>query len=711
MAIIGKIRNHSALAVVIIGIAIFAFILGDVGRSTIRGNINVGEVNGEEFTYMNFEREAEENAEMTKKSQQKQNLTNDEMFSIRNQVWNEFVRKNVYNTQYEKLGISVGEEELLDLTTGANPHQYLAQNFQDPQTGVFNREMFDNFMQNLDQLDAETYAQVEFIIDLIEEDAKTQKYNTLVLHGFYTPTAFLEFDYNQKNTKIDASVVQVPYNTIADSTIVLTDADNTKYYNEHINNYKQQEEERAIEYVVFDVVPSHSDFVTTQNQMNEIYKEFATIDANEIPRFIGFNTDASGGYDSTWKKQGDLPVRIDSIMFNSEIGTTIPPYNENQKLFTYRLMAKEMRSDTMDAQHILISYQGAAGADTSVKRNKDQAEKLADSLKNVLKRSNASSIMGMMAMQYSDDPAKIDNQGEYKRFPDGQMIHPFNEAVQHGKQGDLVVVETIFGYHVIKIGEKNKPNEMVRIAAIERDILPSSQTIQMEYNKASSFAGENADLESFRNAAQGAGYNVRTYEAVRTTTNNIPGIAQSRNIVQWAYNEDTKKGAISKVFESENQFVVATLVEIKPKGFRSMESVKASFEALAKREKKAEMLMQQVNEKGVSDLNTLASAFNTTVADAKNISFSSFNISNFGREPEVIGCVLATAEGTISAPIKGNNGIYVVKNEKTVAATPKTDFANEKRTARNMFTSRVTNNLQKVLEDQAKIVDNRVMFY
>lgn len=711
MAIIGKIRNHSALAVVIIGVAIFAFILGDVGRSTIRGDINVGEVNGEEFTYMNFEREAEENAEMTKKSQQKQNLTNDEMYQIRNQVWNEFVRKNVYGNQFEKLGISVGEEELVDLTTGANPHQYLAQNFKDPQTGAFNREVYDNFMQNLDQLDPETYAQVEFIIDLIEEDTKTQKYNTLVSKGFYTPTAFLEFDYLQKNTNVDYSVVQVPYSSIPDSTIVLSDADYQKYYNENKNRYKQPTEQRGIEYIVFDVTPSQSDFELTQKQINDIYKEFETIQETEVPRFIGFNTDASGGYDSSWKKQGDLPVRIDSMMFNSEIGTTIPPYVENQKFFTYRLMAREMRSDTMDAQHILISYKGAYGADTSVKRNKEQAEKLADSLSVVLKKGNMSSLMGFMAMQYSNDPSAKENQGEFKRFADGTMVPQFNEAVQKGKTGEIVVVETIFGYHIIKIGAKNKPQEYVRVATIERDIVPSSQTIQMEYGKASVFVGENPKLDAFREAAQKAGYNVRTYESVTTNSMNIPGIAQPRSIVQWVFNKETKEGEVSKVFETENQFVVAVLVDIKPKGFRSLKSVKASFETLAKREKKAQMLMKQIEEKNATDLNTLASAFNTTVAEVQNINFSTFNISNFGREPEVVGHILGMDDGATSKPIKGNNGVYMVKNNKTTAAAAKTDFKNERRTAASSLNSRVTNNLQKVLEDKADIRDNRVRFY
>lgn len=712
MAIIGKIRNHSALAVVIVGVAILAFVLGDVGRSTIRGDINVGAVNGEELTYMNFEREAEENAEMTKKSQQKQSLTNDEMFQIRNQVWNEFVRKNVYGKQFEKLGISVGEEELIDLTTGANPHQYLAQNFKDPNTGIFNREVFDNFMQNLDQLDPETYAQVEFIIDLIEEDAKTQKYNTLISKGFYMPTALLEFDYNQKNTNIDYSVVQVPYSLIADSTIVLTDADYQKYYDENKNRYKQPTEQRAIEYIVFDVTPSQADFELAQKQITEIYQEFSTIEANEIPRFIGFNTDASGGYDSSWKKQGDLPVRVDSILFNSEVGTAIPPYVENQKFFTYRLMAKEMRSDTMDAQHILIAYKGAYGADTAVKRNKEQAEKMADSLKTVLSKGATSNLFGVFAMQYSNDPSVKENQGEFKRFADGTMVPQFNEAVQKGKQGDIVVVETLFGYHVIKIGSKNKPQQFVRVAVIEREIVPSSQTIQMEYGKANVFAGENSTLEAFRNAAQTAGYNVRTYEAVTTSSMNIPGVAQPRSIVQWVFNEKTKKEDISKVFETENQFVVAVLVDIRPKGYRSLESVKSSIETVVKREKKAEMLMKQIQEKNVSqDLNALASAFNTTPAQVQSVNFSTFNVSNFGREPEVLGHVLGIKEGAVSQPIKGNNGVYIVKAEKTTPATAKTDFNNERRMASTSLNARVANSLQKVLEEKSDIRDNRVKFY
>lgn len=709
MAIIGKIRKHSAVTVIIIGVALFAFILGDVGRSTIRGNVNVGEVNGEDLSYMEFERKADENATLTKRSQQKQNLTNEEMIQIRNQVWQEFVRKTVYDAQFDKLGISIGESELIDVTTGANPHQYLAQNFTDPNTGTFNRETFDNFMQNLDQLDAETHFQVEFILDLIEEDIKTQKYNTLISKGFYTPTALLQFDYNQKNSYVDANVVQIAYKDIPDSTITLSDAAYKTYFENNINRYKQATENRGIDYVLFDVTPSQSDFDATRRQVNEIYSEFSSISAEDIPRFIGFNSDASGGYDSSWKREGFLPPQIDSVMFHSTVGTTIPPYVENQKFFMYRLMDKSMRSDTMDAEHILIAYQGAYGTEATVTRTKEQAEKLADSLKTAIKSNTMP--MSFYALQFSNDPSVQENKGEFKRFADETMVPEFNEAVQKGKKGDIVVVHTLFGYHVIKVGDKTKAQPCVRIAKIERDILPSSQTIQIEYSKANVFAGENKSVEDFLNKAQAAGYNVRTFDAVTTTTSNIPGIQQPRSIIQWVYNEKTKVGEVSKVFETENQFVVAVLKDIKPQGYRSLESVKPTIESLVKREKKAEILIQKVTEANASDLNQLATAFNTTVQESNNMSFATFNVGNFGREPEVVGYILGSPENVLSKPIKGNSGVYVYQNNKIKPAVEKTEFSAERRTAQSTFSSRVTNSLQKVLEDNSKIIDNRIMFY
>lgn len=709
MAIIGKIRKHSGLTILFVGVALLAFVIGDLSRGGFGGqNTNVGEILGEDVPYIEFERTVEEQVAISQMNRN-QPMTQEETFSVRNQVWNSYISDIVMGNQYKKLGLAISQDEMYDLVAGENPHQYIVSNFTNPQTGAVDKEQVLRTMSNLDQYEAGFQVQVANLFKLMKEDAINTKYRTLLNKGYYAPSAFAEMQYNRNNEKASIEIVQLPYSAIADSTVVLTDADYQKYYNEHKESYKQ-EETRKLEYIVFDVRPSQADFESARKYITELYNELSALSAIDVPMFINTNTDGAF-YDSTWVKKDALAPQIAEAFDNNAPGITIAPYLQGEAYYTSRFMAEAMRSDTMDAEHILIAYQGAMSAGEDAAPTRERAQFLADSLLAVVKKPN-SMPFELLVMMHSNDPGKVQNSGKYERFVDGQMVPEFNEAVQNGKKGDVVIAESVFGFHIIKIGEKNAPQKMFRVATIQRDVVPSDATMQVEYMKATKLASENRTIDAFRNAATENNYNVREQDRVQPMANGLTAVTQPRQIIRWAYNKDTKVGDVSPIFETDNQFVVAALSAINPKGYASMETQKTAIQNMVMREKKASMILDKVKGETSTNVNEIATKYSGTVPDAPiQINPNTMSLpNNFGREVEVVGATFGIEQGQFYGPIQGFNGIYFIKKTEQINADPKEDYSEEQTQMQSGFASRAYL-YQRELQEKANIKDNRFLFY
>jgi parvulin-like peptidyl-prolyl isomerase len=308
--------------------------------------------------------------------------------------------------------------------------------------------------------------------------------------------------------------------------------------------------------VVFDVVPSAEDRQQTREAVNQIYTDFRN--TSDYATFVNSTSDTR--YDSTWYKKGQLPVMIDSLLFSSPVGTFVPPYEDNNAWHIARLMDIQNRPDSMKAEHILIAYKGAYRAAESTTRTKEEAERLADSLLNVLRADNTK--LKALATSLSDDGSAKDNNGDLGWFEDGSMVYQFNEAVLNGKIGDLVKVSTPFGFHVIKITGKQEPVKKIRVAIIERAIVPSSKTFQDVYTKASTFAGEHNSQAKFDAAVTDEGLNKRSAPNLKEMGNSIPGIDNPREIVRWAF---TKGLNLAFPVFDVRAYVVAVLTAIREK--------------------------------------------------------------------------------------------------------------------------------------------------
>jgi len=496
----------------------------------------------------------------------------------------------------------------------------------------------------------------------------------------------------------------LPYTSISDSLIKLTDADYEKYYNE--NKYKyQQEDSRDIEYVSFEIIPSNEDREKINQDVTALYQEFVT--AENIKEFVNSTSDER--YDSTWHKKGTLPYQLDSLMFNSTIGTTFGPFIENNMFQMARLVDTQVRPDSLRASHILISYKGT-NVNPDTKLTKAQAKAKADSIYAIVK--NNAAKFDELASTINDDKTSAKTKGDLNWFADGMMVPEFNKAVIEGKVGDVKVVESQFGYHVIKITGKTTPTKKVRVAFVKRLMEPSSKTMQEIYGQASKFASEAKDAASFNKQIEAKKLSKRLAERVSINQNSLPGLENAREIVRWAFKEDTELGNISNVFDLDGRYIVANLKEIREKGIPTLAQVKEYIEPLVKREKKAEKIIATINKeiKTKADLELNYSALAMRV-DTAEVAFAATNLPGFGKEDEVIGTLFLLKEGQMSKPIKGNQAVFVLIPDKMTKAAPKADFTMDKRMMSNAFLTRCQREINDALKKIAEIEDNRLLFY
>jgi len=733
MAVIGNIRKRSGLLVIIIGGALAAFVLGDFIKpgSGSRKITNLAVIDGEKVSYNDFLFKVEEQAELRKQQTGQENLSSEDIFQVKEGTWTNMKRDIIMGKEYEELGLalvhdeaigaSISKEEFDDMVFGNNPHSVIIQNFTDPETGQFNQERVSQFLLSVKQMrqdeDAEKremaekqWTQWQSIEDYIRADRLSTKYNNLIKKGYYVPQAFVEREYEARNKSVKFRFFAQRYNTMSDSLAVITDKDYEKFYEKHKNEY-EQEETRNINYVIFEVNASEKDISIIEGNVKNIHSELQEVKVEDIANFVNRIPDSQ--YDSSWVKEGTLSLFIDSIMFDSEIGTVVGPYVEDNAYHLSKLIDVQYRPDSMRASHILIAYQGAMRAAENVTKTKEEAEAFADSLLNVIKYNPMK--FNEFASTISDDPAAKEQSGDLDWFADGSMVPAFNNFCIRGNVGDLEIVETNFGYHIIQITGKQPPIKKIRVALIDVNIEPSKETYDIVWGKASKFSSNSQNEEDFENSVVEQGLNKRIAEWVKKMDNNIPGIESPREMIQWAFNEEREVGDVSteKIFEFENKFVVALLKEIREKGISTLEQKKKDIEVLVRRDKKAEMIIEEFNAKlgATKDIYKLASEFNAKVDTLDMITFLTYSLQEYGPEPNVIGSLFSMEKGALSEPIKGEQGVFIVQVDGFVEPQKTEDYSMYKSQMTTTFESRILNQVFQALEKSSDIEDNRISFY
>ena len=701
MAIIGTIRKHSWIAVAIVGIAILAFILGDLTKN--RGGIpDVGKVAGTTLTSQRFNELVAEMENNYKSQQQVAQVPAEVESQIREQVWQQFVDETLMEEQTSKLGMQVTAAEVSDMYTGTFVHPYLRQMFTNPQTGQYDVRQVNYLVENFDQLDTTFRMQWVEIEKYVRRDREQQKYSSLIGNGFYMPKAIREKIASYNKEASDIRIAALPFSSVADEEAAINDADFKAFYDEHRAEFRVQEEMRDLEFITFPVNPTAEDMAEIEGEVQKVWSEFQTVADDEIAFFVNAESDRS--YDSSYVKASSFKAPFDEQIAAASAGTMLAPVMANGEWMMAKVLGSAVRPDSLRASVVYILNSNAGG---NITRSDDQAKHLADSIL-ALVNSNKMSFEQAVE-QFSDDPQKGETKGDMKWQLDGGYGF-LNEQIVNTPVGTsfLFTHPQGVGYFVVKVTDKTPATKKFRVAMITREIAASNNTNRAVYNEANRFAGQNRSIEAFDAAAREQNMQVRSAR-VGMMSDNMAGVPNARSIVQWAYNEDTKIGAVAdQVYECDGMFVVVALKDVFKKGYATLDQVRPMIEQQVRLEKKAQVLMERAASavKAGQDINSVATALNVNVDTLTGVAFSDYNLQQFGMEPKVLATVAATKQGLVG-PVKGANGVYVVQVDNKVAREVNVD---EPSRIEQSFGLKARY-IGQMLRSAAKITDQRNKFF
>ena len=709
MAAIEKIRRRSGLLIAIIGIALLAFVLQDLFQSQGRNTgPTVATVDGDKISVRDYEALKEKNLENRRSSNN--NLSSAETYSIYNNTLEEMIKDNIMTKEYEAAGIGVTSEELMDQMTGDNPHPWVVQSFGDG-NGNVDKQRVTEYLQNLNNLPAEYYNRWLDFEKAVKQNRLETKFDNLVKASYFLPTPLAKKYYENKNLKASADVIALRYTTIPDSTVTVTDADNKAFYEENKARY-ETDERRDIEYVLFEIKPSLEDRQDALKFVQDRKPEFEA--AEDAAAYVNDSYNSDQRYDSTWLGRKDVPEMIEQAIFDNGngVGYVYGPYENDDAFNLVRIVEMQNRPDSLRASHILIGYKGAYGSQDTI-TTKEQAEAKANELLAQLKATkNNDELFSQLASEYNTDATK-DKGGDLDWFTDGTMVPAFNEYVINSPVGSLGVVETMFGYHIVKVTDKTQPQPKARLAYLTHKITWSTKTYQNVYAEANKFFAENRTYDQFNKAIEDQGLTKRTMPAMEKSTYQIPGLENPREIVRWAFDKNTKKGDISdKIFELDNnQLVVAALTGIIPEGYAPMDVVidRSKYQILNK--KKGEMAVDKLKACG-NDVNRMVNELGAESTTVSDLNIDSRVLSNFGVEADIVGKILGMKEGEEVGPVAGNASAFIIKNVKFTQPEETNDYSSIIREKTSQFTNRVLNNgVYNSLRKEVKIKDNRTEIF
>jgi peptidyl-prolyl cis-trans isomerase D len=712
MQIIQTIRDKGAAVVIaVIAISLIGFLLMDAkpGSSTSffgSSNNTIGKVNGESIDRGEFEKKVKYADDMGKQQAQQSGRPAPDLAQVREQVWNQMVAEKVFFKEAEKLGIDFTSKELSALLYGNDPSNPLMreQGIVDPATGKPDPSKVQQIIINIKKAKG---VQADMANTQLAEQPQltsvSSKYFALLNASAYYPTWMQEKNVKETKSFANISYVAVPYNVISDSTITVTDAEIEAYVAKHKNQFKQ-EAGRMISYVAFSQLPSADDSANAKGLVSNLKAGFAA--ETNMQAFIARNGSVVD-YDSNYLPKSKInSSAIDSIA-KTGIGNIYGPYVDGANYVLAKLLGIKTLPDSVKARHILIPtvdpQSGQPIAIDSVAKNQ------ADSIFNAIK---GGASFAALAAQFSSDGSK-EKGGDLGTFGYGAMVPEFNNFCFNKPVGAKDVVRTQFGYHIIEIMSQKGSSPAYKIAFMAKEILPSDVTINTANNNATKLSAQKGgkDLDAY--VAKNGLQKITWPSIVKENDFNVGQLQDARQLVRWVF--EAKTGDVSEPFTIGDQFVVATVDKIQSEGTQDAKTARAMVEGVVRNKKKATTIIAKLG--ATPTLESAAAAYSKQVETAgadSSITFGSQIIPNVGPEPKIIGASFNAAYQTkASAPIEGNNGVYVIKVNSIgakAADTPET-VAQQQKQQTDALRNQAAAGWFEGLKNQATIKDSRSKIY
>ena len=702
MAILGKIRERSIFLIFIIGMALLAFVFTGVfdGNSTQSQEpvliVGDAEVGIDEFSrQVDF---AERSYRMS--SMQAVNF-----------AFEQTTNGKALEQAVENLGLDVGKNHI-ELFLKSDPNFSSDPQFVD-ENGAFDPQRFTDFILDLRQNNPQGFEQWKAQEGSIKNNIKAANYQDMVNGGVNVTNFEAQQEYALQSDLVDIEYVRIPLTSVPDSLITVSTKDIEAYIKENSTKY-EQDASRSVRYVKFDVAATPEDKLLIENELrnllsdrsifNEVSKQeevipsLANVSDTAIASYVSEYSEVP--YDDAFVSETELSGNYASTLFKLSKGAVFGPYEDNGYSNLTKMVAKR-KNGKAKARHILVAYEGAARAKDSVTRSKSQARKEAYAL---LRKARSGSDFAQLARENSDGPSGPSG-GDLPEFTKEDMVAPFSDFVFRNRKGAKGVVETEFGYHVIEVLDKK---DVVKLATISKKLIPSDATANRVYTEASQFEFDLKETE-FTALAKQKNVAVRAVNDLKILDETFPGLGNQRQVVQWAFEKDRKVMDAKRFSYNTDSFLIVQLTASKSEGLASAADVEASVKPLVLNEKKKAYIVDQI--KAYTTLEEVGNQFGQTPSTATAMNRFTAMLAGASKEPKVIGAAFSLPSGTLSAPIAGSSGVYVVKATATKPAEALPSYAGYKSSLLNSAQQNLRQELTAALKSTYTIVDNRNLYY
>ena len=702
MAVLGNLRKNSFVLIAVIGMALFAFVIAGVfDGSGFQSQEPVGKVNGEELSITDFRNQLD----VLKKSYNFNDL------QALTTAWDESVRLELLNQEIDELGIGSSVDHL-EYFLSQSPSFSSDDRFLND-AGQFDVNKFSNFIAELKEINPDAYFQWSNQENQFNNQIKANTYFNLISSGLNSTFFEGKKQYSTSNSNANISFVKIPYSSIPDSLVSVKNSEISKYIKDNPEDF-EQESTRSIDYVIFNESPSKKDqndlrlrLENLLNQreeynqvskLNEVVPGFLT--TSDLELFLSENSDIP--YDSIYRPKGFFSSDHAQMIFNLDNNQTYGPYTDGEFL-KYSKMIDKKRNGNVRASHILVSYQGAQGASSEITRTKEDARKEASRILN-LARTNPDSFSSY-ALEFSDGPSKS-NGGDLGFFQEGMMVKPFNDYVFSNRVGRIGLVETDFGFHVIKVVAKE---DVVLVGTIGLKNIPSDRTSDSIFNIASKFEIDLGKSIDINKTASDLDFEVKSLNSIGELDHDLPNMENQRRLVQWLFNEDSSIGDYKRFDLSQGGFVIVQINDKQDKGLMPARLATLTVTPILKNQKKAEIIISE--NKKYTTLEDLSASNNLEIINVSALNQITPVVSQAGFEPKLVGTAFGLEIGQTSNLIEGETGVYLVK----LNSLNRVEEIESYSAFENQLTSKLRTNLDfnivQSLKKSADVVDNRSDYY
>lgn len=712
MATLQKIRSKGPLLVIVIGLALFAFIAGDAWKvlQPHQGKQDVGEVNGEVLSAQDYQKMVDELSEVIKLTNGLNSLTEDQLNNVKDQVWQSYVNNKLIAEQAEKLGLKVTDAEIQSIIDQGTHPLLMQTPFRNPQTGMFDKDMLKKFLVDYANLNAsqmpaqyvEYYQKMgafwQFVEKTLAQSTLAEKYQNLVTKSLISNPVAAEDAFNSRTEQSDLLLAGVPYSSINDSTVQVSDSEIKDRYNEKKEQFKQLVETRDIRYIDVKVVPSDADRKAVEKEVTEYSNQLAstTADFGTFVRSTGSSVNYSDVPVSKSVFPADVASRLDSTGVNEVYG---PYYNQTDDSYNaFKLLAKVSSPDSIQFRQIQVYAE-----------TEEKTKTLADSIYNALKGGADFAAIAKIYGQ-TGEASWVNSQSwegseldaDNSKFINTLLNQPVNELANLNMgQANLI----------LQVMNKKSMQTKYKVAVVKREVEFSKETYNAAYNKFSQFVAQNTTIDSMVKNAEESGYTLMPRTDLSSAEHYVGGVRSTREALKWIF--AAKPGEVSPLYEcgENDHLMVVALDKIHEAGYRDINSVAEMLRAEIRRDKKAEKIMEEMKKyNSIAQVKGMKDAVSDSV---KHVTFSAPAYISVTRSSEpVIGAVAAkTAANKVSAPIKGNGGVYMIQVYAKEKGSEKFDAKQEETTLTNMAVRIAGNQLINDLYQKAKVADQRYLFF